>query len=142
MAEYENHGVRFDYPDGWLVEEEQVGPQTTVSVGSDETSFWSLSLFEDQPDPDAVLESALDAFRDEYDELDFYEVLEPAAPGEEVAACDLQFVCLELVSNASLRAFRGPGMTVLVWYQSEDREFGETREILEGITRSLEWSRR
>lgn len=139
MTSYHDHGVRFEYPDGWDLEEERFGTETHIGVSGEGSSFWSLVLFDDRPDPETVLDTALGAFRDEYEELDEYDVAESGTPGEEIAARDLQFVCMELVSSAFLRAFRGPFATGLVLYQGEDRELEETGELLDGITQSLDW---
>jgi hypothetical protein len=52
-------------------------------------------------------------------------------------ARDIDFVCLELLNSASIRAFRAREFTVLVLFQFTEGERDETGPILERITRSL-----
>ena len=134
----ERHGIRFEYPDDWILHEQSDPLEFTVTVHSPETSFWSLTLLFDRPEPQQVLDSALDAFREVYSELDIY-------PGDDrladrpTLACDLDFVCHELISTAFLRAIATPRFTILVLFQGADLELDETQVLLEQITRSLTW---
>jgi hypothetical protein len=134
---YEANGVRFRYPGLWEISEEQSDDELTITVASPETSFWSLTLMPRRPRPEEVIESAVKAFQEEYDELDVY--------ASEVELChrtsvarDVEFVCLELLNSAFLRAFRTSRFSTLVYYQGTDQELEETRAILESITASLE----
>jgi len=134
-ADYHAHGVRFQHPGDWTVTEE-VGPdETTISVQSSGTSFWSLTLIADAPDPADVVETVLDAYRSEYTDLDIYE----SAPqdGLVAAARDLEFVCLDVMNSATVVAFRTHRRTALVISQGTDREWEFTRPILESITDSF-----
>ena len=135
LETYRGHGVEFQYPEHWELDEQESGGQISITVASPGTSFWSLSLFPGDPRPDDLVESALSAFRDEYDELDVYPTPAGAPPG--AVARDLEFVCLELINSAFVRAFRVGRRTALVLYQGNDRELEQTRDALEAISRSL-----
>ena len=138
LETYRSHGVEFTYPEHWELAEDREGEQLSVSVSSPGTSFWLLSLFFDRPAPDQLIESALQAYREEYDELDVY----PAAKRLGSYDCigrDVQFVCLELINSASLCALQNGGVTALVLYQGTDHELEETRPILEAISSSLQF---
>jgi hypothetical protein len=135
-AEYEGHGIRFRYPGAWSLSEQEQGQLTSITVDSPETSSWSVSLFLDQPSPEEVLDAAIEAFREEYDEVDVYPV--EARMGERASiARDVDFVCFELISSAFLRAFRAERFTVLVLSQGFDGELETTRPLLEAISASL-----
>jgi hypothetical protein len=134
---YVGHGVRFRYPDDWDLSEQQTVNEVTVTVSSRETSFWSLTLFFDRPQPEQVLQTAMDALRDEYEDIDVYPV--------ETALCrisnlsrDVEFVCFELINSAFLREYRTARFTALVLYQATDHELQETRSVLEGISNTLQ----
>lgn len=131
------HGVRFMYPRDWEFSEQSRAGELSVTVSSPGTSFWTLSLFFDRPDPRSIMEAVLDAFRDEYSELDVYPA-EVRLCGRKTLARDIDFVCLELLNSAWARVFRTRDFTALVLYQAHDRELEETGEVLERITRSLE----
>jgi hypothetical protein len=137
VEEYAQHGVRFQYPDSWELAEQPNDDGVAVTVSGLGTCFWMLQLFLDAPPPDHVISQAVDAFRDEYDEMDFYPVSDklcdrPASGG------DIEFVCLELINGASVRACQTDQFTVLVLFQGTDSELEETRETLEAITASLQ----
>ena len=132
---YEAHGIRFCYPRTWDVSESQEDNELTVSVHSPETSYWSVVIMLDRPDPAQVVESAVKVFRKEYDEIDVYLV---EAGERDAVARDLEFVCYELLNSAFLRSFQTDGFTVLVLYQGNDRELEETKQTLEAISNSLQ----
>jgi hypothetical protein len=133
---YAGHGVRFRYPDGWEVSEQQDENQVSITLTSPETSFWTVTLLAGRPDPDATLAAVLDAFREEYDELDVYPSKARLCRRPTVAF-DVDFICLELLNVARIRATRMADLTLLVLFQGTDAEFERTGPILEKITGSL-----
>jgi hypothetical protein len=128
--------VQFRYPGGWELSEQREGDQIAITVSSPDTAFWTVTLFASRPDPDDVVAAALDAFHAEYDELDDYPSNVRLCKRPTVAR-DIDFVCLELLNSAGIRAFRAGDFTVLVLYQFTEAERDETGPILEQITRSL-----
>lgn len=133
---YSSNGVQFRFPSFWELSEEPAGNELTITVFSPETSFWSLTLIRDKPRPEDVIKSAVAALREEYDELDDY-VSQIKLCGRDSVACDLEFVCLEMLNSAFLRAFRTDDFSALIYYQGTDQELAETRPILESISLSL-----
>ncbi|MBQ18123.1 MAG: hypothetical protein CMJ65_13455 [Planctomycetaceae bacterium] len=134
---YDDDGVRFAYPDSWELAREEDTGEVRLTVSGDGTSFWSLTLFPSGPAAIEVVETAVDAFRDEYDELDVY-CVEESLCGFPVEGRALEFVCLELINSAWLKGFETPGFTALVFYQGTDHELRQTRSVLEAITTSLQ----
>src|SRR5262245_40462524 len=135
-ARYHSHGVQFRYPDDWELSEQEAEDQIAITVSSPDTAFWTVTLFRGRPDPGAVVAAALDAFHEEYRELDDYPSQARLCKRPTVAR-DVDFVCLELLNSAGIRAFRARAFTVLVLYQFTEAERDETGPILERITRSL-----
>jgi hypothetical protein len=134
---YEGNGVRFRYPIDWTVGEQSQGQESTITVESGETAFWSITVFRDAPELERIVESAVDAFREEYDDLDVYPV-DARVCSTDAVARNLEFFCLELTNSAFLRAFHTDRVTALVLYQATDHELPDCRETLEAITASLE----
>lgn len=134
---YRNHGISFTYPEEWSLSEESAGSTIVLTVTGPETSFWSLWLMYDRPEPEQMVSSAVAAFSEKYDEVDIFH-----SEGEQCEfpcrQCDIDFVSLELINAASARAFRTDRFSVLILYQGTDRELDYTREDLESITESLE----
>ncbi|MEX0717097.1 MAG: hypothetical protein WD066_10930 [Planctomycetaceae bacterium] len=136
MAHYAKHGIRFRYPDDWDIAEERLEEGVCVTVAGEGTSFWSVSLYDGAPRPEDVIDTAVEAFRDEYDELDEYPV-ESRLAGVPNVGRDIEFVSLDVLNTACVRSFRAGDATAFVLYQADDRDLEETREILEGISASL-----
>ncbi len=135
---FEGHGIRFEYPDDWILHEQSSPEEITLTVQSPDSSFWSLTLIMDRPDPKRVLDAILDTFREEYSEIDAYpsDVRLADQPTE---SCELDFVCHELIGSAFLRAVAAPDFTLLVLYQGADLELDNTQPLMEKISNSLLW---
>ena len=136
---YQAHGVNFRYPGDWLVSEEQTDEQLAITISSPLTAFWMVSLFPDCPEPGDVVDTVLEAFQEEYSEMDEYP--SKARVGQHpTVARDIDFVCLDVLNLASVRAFRTPEFTVMVLFQLTEAERDETGPILDKITRSLSFT--
>ncbi len=135
-ATYQAHGVQFRYPNEWEVSEQRERDQVSITVSSPDTAFWTVSLFPGCPEPEDIVAAALDAFREEYEELDEYPSRARVCQSRTIAR-DIDFVCLELLNSAGLRAFRAPQFTVLVLFQLTEAERTEIAPIFEGMTNSL-----
>lgn len=133
---YAANGVRFRYPSDWEISEQRDDGQLSITVASPHTSFWTLTLLPGCPEPQDIVDAALDAFREEYEELDVYPSKAKLCEQPTVAR-DIDFVCLELLNAARLRAFRTDDFTALVLYQGTEKEFETAGPVLEKITRSL-----
>lgn len=133
---YSDHGVQFSYPADWELSEEKRDDETEITVASPNTAFWSLTLFYDRPEPEYVMETVLNAFREEYPELDVYES-KARVCGKKAVARDIEFVCWELLNSAWARTFRTAKFTALVLCQGNDKELQGTDDILARITQSL-----
>ena len=134
---YDDDGVRFAYPESWELIREETEGGVTLTVNGDGTSFWTLALYpSSMSSATDMIESAVAAYREEYQESDVYPV-EGALCGFPCEGRDVEFVCLELINTVSLRAFETPGFTAMVLFQGTDHELRETRPVLEAITRSL-----
>ena len=136
---YEAHGIRFQFPKNWKINEERSNNQLSITVSSPDgpdTLFWTLSLFYEIPSENELIETALEAFREEYDEIDIYPVAKTVCDRESVGR-DLEFLCLELINSACLRAFRTNHFSALILYQGTDHELKTAKEQLEKISLSL-----
>lgn len=133
---YESNGIRFQFPEDWHIKEERRDGQLSIVVDSPLSAFWTLTLCYERPQPEDVLESAIEAFRTEYDELDVYRV-DPEETERPIWARDVEFVCFDLLNTACLRAFRTDHFTALVLFQATDRDLPEARPIFDEICESL-----
>ena len=134
---FARQGIWFQYPDTWELTEQPNDEGVDITVFGPETSFWTLSLFFDCPNPEYVLEQALNVLRGEYEELDIYPVTADLCH-RPTSACDVEFVCLDVITSAFLRSFQTEQFTALVFYQGTDLELEQARETLDAITDSLQ----
>ncbi len=135
MPQFTGHGLRFDYPEGWTLEED---PEADghLHLQSPGLAFWTLSVLPADVSVTEAVEAAVAALREDYRELDRYDdALQ--WDGTRSAGCDVNFVYLDMVNSASIRATALPQGTVLIFYQGEDQELEQWRPQLEAITRSL-----
>ncbi|WP_010584833.1 hypothetical protein [Schlesneria paludicola] len=137
LRHYSKHGVRFNFPADWTISEESDEHETTISLQSDGTSFWTLMLLKSRPDPDAVLDTVVSAFEQDYEEVDVISTIDNLG-GLPTLGRDLDFVCYDLVNSAIARAFQTSLQTVLVLSQGTDHELQVTRAQMKSITESLQ----
>jgi len=139
MLTFDAHGVRFNYPDDWTITHDHEGPSLNINLQTPGTAFWSLTLLADRPPVEAVLEAAIAAYEDEYQNVDVYRH-ETSMAELPIAACDLDFVYLDLVSSASLRSILTEAFTALVVFQGEGREFEALQPKFDAVMSSLQYA--
>jgi hypothetical protein len=136
QQQFQGLGIRFRYPDDWRLSEEMGDDEVSITLSSPESAFWSATVMRHRPDPEEVLQTALDVFRDQYDDVDV-EQTQARLANREVPAADVDFVCFEMISTARLRAFRTEQFTVLVLSQSTDADQDDHEDTLAAISDSL-----
>lgn len=139
MKLFNEYGISFEYPDAWELTKEvdETNGEIQISVNSENSSFWMISLFLVDVPPEMLLKGSLDVFRDEYDEIDIYERNTELA-GQTCLGRDIEFVCSELINSAFLRVFKTELFTAFVLYQGTDQELDSTKKDLEAISASLD----
>jgi hypothetical protein len=137
VAQFEDGGVRFKYPENWTVEREENENGWTVSVQSPDTAFLLLTLREDMPTTDQLAESALAALREEYPDLESEERVDSVA-GQPAIGHDMQFFSLDLTNTCWTRSFYSARGTFLLLCQFNDLEQEKNEPVLRAICASLE----
>jgi hypothetical protein len=136
FQEYNRHGLSFRYPSSWELTEESADRQWTITLQTAGASFWTLTVFTDRPDPQEILESVLQAYQEDYEDLDIYPL--PAGNGLLPAVgAELDFVYLDLVNSVVIHAFATEDLSAAVIYQGTDQELEFLREQFDAVTESL-----
>ena len=136
-AVYDKLGFRFQYPDNWTLDEsEMLDGNNSVSVFSPNGAFWSVIVHPAGLDPQDLVDAAVKAMRQEYDELDA-EPLDELVGDQEIVGCEMNFYCLDLTNTAIARSFATPDATYLLFCQADDRELAEVGPVFEAMTLSL-----
>jgi hypothetical protein len=135
--QFDENGIRFRYPENWKVEREENDAGWTVSVQSPDTAFLLISLREDKTSTEEMVETALEALREDYPDLEADECVDSLA-GQPAIGHNIRFFSLDLTNTCWIRSFYSAGGTMLVLCQSNDLELEKTEPILRAICASLE----
>ncbi len=135
---YEGHGVRFAYPSDWEIEETDEGEASTVEVQAPGgLAFALVRADESGPDPAGVADEVLEAMREEYPDLDAAPAMETIA-GHHATGYDVEFFSLDFTNGATIRCFRTPDRTILVFGQWSDIGEHDLPDLIRGVSRSVE----
>jgi hypothetical protein len=137
LANFEQVGVRFQYPENWTLDSqtaEHGGREITVySPGG---SYWSVAVYDVKTQPQAIIDSVLEAMHREYEELDHEEIDDQIA-GRDDTGVEMNFYYMDLTSTAIARVYEGVWANYLVLYQAEDREYKQFEQLFRAITTSF-----
>jgi len=135
-ALFQEGDIRFQYPENWALEKQETDGGWSVSVQSPATAFFLLSVDAGLPTLESVVETALDALREEYTDLESDECVDSLA-GQPALGQDVRFTSLDLTNSCWLRSFYSAEGTVLVLWQVNDLELEQTEPVLRAICASL-----
>ncbi len=135
---YEDHGVRFQYPLDWELEETEDGDATTIEVQDPGgLGFALVRTDESCPDPAGVADEVLEAMRVEYPELDVTPALE-SRNGHHATGYDIAFFSLDITNAAAIRSYRTESRTVLLFGQWSDMGDDELPAMIRRVLLSVE----
>lgn len=135
-AVFDKLGVRFAYPENWILDEQDMAGGRAVTVASPGTAFWWLAVHRADEDFSQVAKAVLDGLRQEYDNIDVEAIGEMIA-GRRVVGYDVNFYCLDLTNTAQIRGFQTQQATYMMLWQAEDREFDRVHPVFRAMTTSL-----
>jgi len=136
-ATFDRPGLSFQYPENWSLDEADIAAgRESVTVYTPGAGFWSVSRHPIATEPGQLAESAVDAMREEYGDVETYPIAEPLA-GREAVGFDVNFHCLDLTNTARVRCLRTGGATYAFFWQAEDREFASLEAVFAAIAHSL-----
>jgi hypothetical protein len=135
---YDDRGIRFEYPGDWELEVTDDGPLTTVAVQAPGGLAFALVTVDDScPAPAEVADQALEALREEYPVLDAAPTLE-TINGHRAVGHDIEFISLDMTNACTIRCFRTPRRTVLLFGQWSDLVDEESEASLVSLRRTFE----
>lgn len=134
--EFREGALSFRYPDNWKLEREDSENGWTVSLYSPGTAFLTLSLDADCPEAEAMADSALEAMKEVYPQLESDDVAEQVA-GQWAVGHDIYFISLDFTNTCWTRCFDTPDGTALLMWQSVDCEMEQHEAMFQAIRTSL-----
>ena len=136
-AIYDKPGLRFQYPDSWKLEEEELhAGKNVATVYSPGGAFWSVAVRSPLADPRELIAEAVDAMREEYAAVEAEEISETIS-GHEAVGCDLNFFYLDLINTSAVRCIRTTQATYVIFCQAEERDFEELEPVFRAMTYSV-----
>lgn len=128
--------VSFLYPENWELQRETTSHGWSVQVQSPGTAFLLIDCDTTKPSPEEVIETTLEAMRDEYPELDATRCEETVA-GQHAIGHDIEFFSLDLLNTCWTRSLSTPDGTLLILGQVSDLEADRYAMVLKAICASL-----
>lgn len=137
-AHFERHGVAFEYPENWQLDEEpDSDARLAVTLYTPSGAFWSLRVEHSSVAPRQLVASAVAAMQEEYGDMDVENVTQQIED-QELTGMDVNFFCLDLTNTAKIRAMRRAGLgSCTILFQAEDRELARIEPVFWAITTSL-----
>src|ERR1700722_5636002 len=97
-AEFREAGIRLQYPENWEFSKEATEEGWTLTIQSPETAFLMLTLREDSPGPEVLVETALAGLREVYADLEADDCVDTLA-GQPAIGHDIRFFSLDLTNT-------------------------------------------
>ncbi len=136
-AVYEDRGIRFLYPENWSVMDvENDGWPRSVTIQSEQTSFWALHIYPAYQEVDPLVNEVIDSIREVYEDLEILPATEKFGACE-TAGVDICFFYLDLLVEAKIRYLHTPAFTLVWHYQAESREFETMEPVFQAMATSL-----
>lgn len=135
--QFDQDGLRFRYPDNWRLEQETNEAGWTITLQSPETAFLMVCLREDLPDPSEMADTALEAMREEYPDLEA-DAAVGALADQPAIGHDIRFFSFDLTNTCWTRSFQSTSGTVLVMCQVNDLELEKNEPVLRAICASMQ----
>ena len=133
---FHKFGIAFSYPETWSLDEEELAAGAAVTVTSPAGAFWTVAIHPISVDPDQASTAVLDALRQEFEDAEYTDVVEPLADHAAVGY-EVHFTCLDLTNTARVRSPQIAHTTYTIFCQAEDREFERIGRVFEAMTTSL-----
>jgi hypothetical protein len=138
-ATYQNAGLRFLYPENWLLSEaDGTDGETSVQVTleSPEGGIWILSASDATADGAKLIGEAKHAIDEQFEDVEWTNYEQPFY-GHPATGLDGFFYSLDLLVCAKIRRFQTLDRTLLIVIQSESRALDRESDVFDAITLSL-----
>jgi hypothetical protein len=136
-AEFNEGGIRLQYPENWTFAKEETEEGWTIMIQSPETAFLLLTLREDSPGPELLVETALTALREDYPDLEADSAVDTLA-GQPAIGHDIRFFSLDLTNTCWTRSIEAVQGTILLMCQFTDLESEIHQAVLRAMCASLQ----
>src|SRR5262249_46153055 len=118
-AEFRESGIRFQYPENWTAQRDEIDNGWIVEVQSSDKGLLMLCLRTDMTLWAELLEQSLDDLRADYPELEAETAVSQIA-GQDATGYDVRFFSFDFTNTCTMRSFLCRAGTVMVLWQVTD----------------------
>jgi hypothetical protein len=133
---FDKYDVRFNYPDNWELEEQNLEGGIAISVTSPGGAFWTVTIYPRDISVEQATQAVLEGVRGAYPDVEVFEADEIIA-GESLLGYEVNFICLDLTNTAQIRGFQRGAATFTILWQAEDSDYRRLQEVFHAVTISL-----
>ena len=137
MAEFEQDGIGFRYPENWQLQRDDTDSGWTVSLQSPQTAFVVVSCDASMPSAEDVAQTTLEALQSEYPGLEADAAVDTLA-GQMAVGHDIHFFSFDLTNTCWTRSLYSDSGTLLVMCQANDLELDDYEPVMRAICSSLQ----
>jgi len=131
----ELRGVFIRYPGFWNVDRQDEGGKLSITLQSTGTTFWMLTIVPGPVDYETILDTAIESYEDEYDDVDAYDRVDDEEA--DWIHQELELQCHDLVTKVVLNVMPLEVCSLFVLYQGLDTELDDLRPLLDSITSNV-----
>ena len=136
-AIYEQHGLRFAYPENWQLQEpDEDADLIDVTLQTPAGGFWSVQLMPAGCSPAECIQEVVNEIEGEYEGVE-KEPQEFDFGSESADGFELRFFCLDMLVEARVWAMRLEQGTLICHYQAEQTEYAAIAPVFQAIATSL-----
>ena len=135
--EFNRNGIRFEYPDNWIIEEDTSPDGVSgITVSAPDGAFWSLSRQPADANSEYLINATTEQLRGEYPDLEVYPQSEDIF-GSRLSGADFNFSYLDLTNTAAVRFLATPTACYVVFCQAEDRDWSRLHHVFKAMVTSF-----
>ena len=135
--EFNRNGIRFEYPDNWIIEEDTSPDGVSgITVSAPDGAFWSLSRQPADADSEYLINATTEQLRGEYPDLEVYPQSEDMF-GSSLSGADFNFSYLDLTNTAEVRCLSTSTACYVVFCQAEDRDWSRLHHVFKAMVTSF-----
>lgn len=134
---YDDHGVRFLYPDNWKLEVTALpGEPVDISLQSGGSCVWSIKIVPAEFEHESSIQQIIAGLTDQIDEVEMRPI-ESVIGETDLTGVELDFFYLDFVVSAKILTLRLSDRGLIFVTQGETSEFDQEEIVFDAITTSL-----
>lgn len=136
IQKFERSGVSLQFPANWEMEDDADGDDWVLTLQTPGSGMLMATYRDDGPEPAEMADEAIEALREDYDQLDT-EIKVEALAGTTALGYDIDFLTLVTAVTAKIRALETPEGTLLLFWQVAEKDRDTYESLLNAVFNSV-----